>query len=400
MNGFNMILQDMAVSIIILFASIGLAIGLQYIFRKKNILAREKIVQQLILFIVLILGFIFAIFTLPITIEGKNLILTLLGIVIGALITFASTTFVANVMAGVMLRIINPFKIGDFVRIDDTFGKVTEINFLQTQVQSIDRDLITIPNKILVSNPLKTIRYSGTIVTASVSLGYDIPRKKIEESLFSAAERSELENTFVHVTKLGDFAVTYKVGGLLRDIESLITARSNFKKNVMDSLHEDGIEIVSPTFMNQRVYSPDYVCMPPVDNKRASENEQQIHDTRTEEIIFDKAIEAQILHQIYVTVDNLTDRRKGMEELIKTISDPAKKEELEKMMSSLRPEEEKLKQDILELKDMPDITAIIEDDEKEAVLSLIGKAENDAKRIAEQFKSLEQRIQKTIDEKA
>lgn len=393
-----MILEEMAVSIIVLLASIGLAMGLHYLFVKKYILAREKIVQQLIIFTVLIVGFIFAIFALPITIEGKNLILTLLGIIIGALITFASTTFVVNAMAGVMLRLINPFKVGDFIRINDTFGKVTETNFLQTQVQSIDRDLITLPNKTLVSNPLKTIRASGTIITTSVSLGYNIPRKAVEESLFSATEKSELENSFVHITKLGDFSVTYKVGGLLKDIESLITSRSNFKKNVIDSLHADGIEIVSPTFMNQRVFSPDYACMPPVQSRENVENEQEEADTKTEDIIFDKAIEAQILHQIYFTVDNLNTRRKGMEESIKTISDSAKKDEFAESINALQLEEEKLKLDILELKDMPDITSIIEDNEKEMVLDLIKKAEDDSKRMDEKFKVLEQRIQKTVNE--
>jgi small conductance mechanosensitive channel len=395
-----MTLEELYVTIIALFATIVLVMGLNYLFKKKSLFPREKIVQDLILFGLLLIGFIFAIFTLPITIEGKNLILTLLGIVIGALITFASTTFVANAMAGVMLRLIDPFKVGDFIKIDDTFGKVTEINFLQTQVQSIDRDLITIPNKTLVSNPLKTIRASGTIITASISLGYNIPRKSIEESILKAAEKSELENPFIHVTNLGDFSVTYKAGGLLKDVESLITSRSNFKKNVMDSLHSDGIEIVSPTFMNQRVFCPDYACMPPVECRTPIENEKEASETKTEEVIFDKAIEAQLLQQMYYTVDNLAPRRKEMEEKIKSISESAKRDDLAERIKSLQLDEDKLKFDILKFKDTPDITSIIEDSEKEKVLDLIKKAEDNSHRIDDKFKLLEQRLQKLVDEQA
>jgi len=98
--------------------------------------------------------------------------------------------------------------------------------------------MINIPNLKLVSNPLVTISTSGTIISATVSLGYDTPWKHIEKNLIRAAERTYLESPFVHVTELNDHAVTYKVGGLLRDISGLITKKSDLNKAVIDALHE------------------------------------------------------------------------------------------------------------------------------------------------------------------
>ena len=332
----------------------------------------------------------FIIFTLPLSVDDKNLLLTFVGIVVGAIITFSSTTFVANAMAGIMLRLIVPFRVGDYIKLDDTFGRVTEMYFLHTQVQSIDRDLITIPNIKLVSSPLKTIRSSGTVITTTVSLGYDISRKDIEENLLKAADVTGLENAFVHVEELGDFSITYKVGGLLKDIEGLITARSDFKKNVMDCLHSAEIEIVSPTYMNQRVFSSDYTCLPPKEEpvpKNAAKPE-----VKTEEIIFDKAITAQTLDKIYSTTDGLGERRKKMTENVKMLADEDVKSKLNEEISRLEKMEDELKPEVEELKGLPDITAIREENKEDIVNKLLN-VEKKADWISELHSDIEKELE-------
>ncbi len=343
-------------SIISLIVTISLILLFDFLFRKRKLFSREKMIQQIIFIVILFIGILFIIFTLPITVEDKNLILTFVGLIIGAIITFSSTTFVTNAMAGIMLRLIVPFRVGDYIKIDATFGRVTEIYFLHTQIQSMDRDLITIPNAKLVSNPLKTIRSSGTIITTTVSRGYDISRKNIEKELLKAAEITGLENSFVHVEKLGDFSITYKVGGLLKNVEGLITARSDFKKNVLDTLHDSEIEIVSPTYMNQRVFSEDYVCLPPKEMK--AKTVEMEPDVKTEDIIFDKAITAQLLDRIYNAAEDLAPRRKDMEEKLKQIKDENSRDDVKEQLALLAPKEEEIKLLVQELKTLPDITAM------------------------------------------
>lgn len=351
--------------------------------------AREKVVQQLIYILVIVAGVLLIILTLPINTDDKNLILSLFGIVVGAIITFSSTTFVANAMAGVMLRLIVPFRVGDYIKIDGTFGRVTEMYFLHTQVQSIDRDLITIPNIKLVSSPLKTIRSSGTIITTTVSLGYEIPRKDIEQKLLEAAELTGLENSFVHVEELGDFSITYKVGGLLKDVESLITARSDFRKNVMDSLHGADIEIVSPTYMNQRVFSTEHVCLPPKKEKGSKTVTQP--EVKAEEIIFDKAITARTLDRIYINNAGLDERRKNMEEKIKMLEEIQAQEKLREELSDLALMSEELKPRVEELKDLPDIT-LIEEEDKDINIEIILGVEKEIEKLSELHSNLEKKL--------
>lgn len=223
--------------------------------------------------------------------ETQGQLFELLGLIVTAVIALASTTFVANAMAGILLRSVRSFRPGDFVRVADDFGRVTERGLFHTEIQTEDRDLVTLPNLTLVSNPVRVVRSSGTIVSAVVSLGYDIPRREVEPLLIDAAEAAELEDAFVQVLDLGNFSVSYRIAGLLKEVKQVVTVRSQLRKRILDTLHENGIEIASPTIMNQRPVGADTVFIPrrPV----APEPEPSSDQPAPEEMMFDKAESAE-----------------------------------------------------------------------------------------------------------
>lgn len=187
---------------------------------------------------------------LPLEKELASQIYSLVGIVLSAAIALSSTTFLGNLIAGGMLRTIRHFEPGDWVRVGQHFGRVTERGLLHTEIQTADRDLLTLPNMLLATEPVQVVRRSGTILSASVGLGYDVPHAKAEEALLLAAEDVELEDAFVAIDELGDYAVTYRVAGMLSDIDRLISTRSRLRRKALDRLHSAGIEIMSPAFMN------------------------------------------------------------------------------------------------------------------------------------------------------
>jgi len=225
---------------------------------------------------------------LPVAPETRNQLFGLLGLLLSAIVAFSSTTFVANMMAGFMLRAVRSFKPGDFVKVGDQFGRVTERGLFYAAIQTENRDLATIPNLYMISHPITVVRSTGTIVSATVSLGYDIDHSRIEPLLIHAAEKAHLADPFVQVMDLGDFSVTYRVAGFLTEVKQILAARSNLRTQMLDTLHDDGIEIVSPTFMNQRPQSPEVVMRPPeIDLRRRIGAMEE--DSIPEELIFDKA---------------------------------------------------------------------------------------------------------------
>src|SRR5690606_6410876 len=102
----------------------------------------------------------------------------------------------ANIISGIVLTYMRPFKVGDMVRIADTIGEVVEKNFLVTRVRSIKNIEITIPNSMVLGSHI--INYcnnpetDGLILNVEVTFGYDVPWTKIHSVLKEAAAKTPL----------------------------------------------------------------------------------------------------------------------------------------------------------------------------------------------------------------
>jgi hypothetical protein len=211
-----------------------------------------------------------------------------------------------------MLKAVRHFRTGDFIECGPHFGRVSERGLIHTEIQNEDRCLVTLPNLYLASQPVTVVRSSGTVVSCRVSLGYDVPRARVEELLLAAAAECELSDPFVHILELGDFSVTYKVAGLLDEVKQLLSARSRLRGRVMDALHRGGVEIVSPSFMNTRSIAEGRLFVPPVAAAAAPEPAAAPGEPLPEDVVFDKAEEAE-------SEEAQRTRLREIEERIKTL---------------------------------------------------------------------------------
>lgn len=259
--------------------------------RRNQTSPESSWIRQGVFFILVVLGLVGIIVSFPLSTETRGQILNVMGIAITAVIAMSSTSLVGNLMASLMLKVVGSISAGDFIKVNDHLGRVSEQGLLHTEIQNEDRTLTTIPNLYLINNPFTVVRSGGTIVSTSLSLGYDVSRFTIEKCLLEAARRTGLTDSYVQVLDLGDFSVTYKVSGFLEKVRYLISSQCDLRENVLDVLHENNIEIVSPTFMNQRVFDNKQNFIPKTNGleKRLME-ENEIHP---EELIFDKAEKAE-----------------------------------------------------------------------------------------------------------
>ena len=264
---------------------------------------------------------------MPINDSSRGQLLSLIGIIFSAAIALSSTTFVGNAFAGMMLRAVQSFRSGDFIKVGDYFGRVSERGLFHIEIQTEDRDLITMPNLFIVTNPVKVTRSSGTIVSAEISLGYDISHLTIEKLLLEAAKNAELDEPFVNIVTLGDFSVTYRVAGLLREVKQLISARSLLREKVLDSMHKAGVEIVSPTFMNTRALNENKFFIPK--NNKIEETSELAKDKSTpENIVFDKAEQAETLENMRRRYEALGDEITAVKERQKEANEETALDEL------------------------------------------------------------------------
>lgn len=277
----------------------------------------RKFPRQLIMLALTIAAIITAILALPINESFRNQLLGLIGLIISGVVAFSSTSIVSNLMAGLLLRITKPFRIGDFVSVGEHFGRISERGLFDTEIQTESRELVSLPNTFFINNPVTTTRSSGTIISHSLSLGYDLHHSKIEPLLIQAAEQCGLTDPFVQITQLGDFSVNYRVAGLLTEVKQLLTARSNLCVHILDVLHAADVEIVSPTYMNQRPQDahdraiPHATHVPPADTNGGT-------GSNSHDIAFDKAEQAE---KIEIHRQQLKDDIKQLETSLKEASE-------------------------------------------------------------------------------
>ena len=86
----------------------------------------HKFRLQLLMLVLSFIGLLAIILALPLSETQTGQLLSLLGILLSAAIALSSTTFVGNMMAGLMQRVVRNFRPGDFIRVGDYFGRVSE----------------------------------------------------------------------------------------------------------------------------------------------------------------------------------------------------------------------------------------------------------------------------------
>lgn len=305
--------------------------GVDWLLKKNRRLhlSEGRFSHHLIMLSVTAVGILLALLVMPVGETTKKDLLTVFGLVLTAIITLSSTTFAGNAMAGLMLRSMNKFRPGDFLKAADHFGRVTERGLFHTEIQTEDRDLTTIPNMYLVENPITVVHESGTMVSATVSLGYDVPVDQVEKLLVGAGVETGLDEPFVRIQELGDFSVGYQLTGFLKDVKTLLGTRSRLRRCMLNALHQAGIEIVSPTVMIQRRIGKEDRLVPPTTSTTTSEPAPS-----SESRIFDKAERAGKLEALRQKHEARKEQLKALKQQLSDAG-PEEKSRIEEQITTL-----------------------------------------------------------------
>ncbi len=182
------------------------------------------------------------------------------SVFIGILFSLGSSSAIANMVAGLVITYMRPFKIGDRIKIADVTGDVVEKTLLVTRIKTIKNEIITIPNASVLSG--NTTNYSieanekGLIIHTTVTIGYDVPWKNMHEALITAALRTNMilkePKPFVLQTSLEDFYVVYQINAYTKEASKQALIYSNLHQNIQDCCNEVGIEIMSPHYRAAR----------------------------------------------------------------------------------------------------------------------------------------------------
>ncbi len=186
-----------------------------------------------------------------------------ISVFVGVIVSLGSSTVISNFIAGFVITYMRPFKKGDFIKVNDTMGNVIEKSPFITRVRTIKNELVTIPNTFIVSSNTVNYSYSarhyGLIIHTMLTMGYDVPWRKVHELLINAAlaTRGVLEHPapFVLETELNDNYMCYQINAYIRNADDMPVIMSDLLQNIQDQFNEAGIELFAPHHFSTRVWN-------------------------------------------------------------------------------------------------------------------------------------------------
>ncbi|MDR2628329.1 MAG: mechanosensitive ion channel family protein [Dysgonamonadaceae bacterium] len=190
------------------------------------------------------------------------------SVFIGVIVSLGSTSLIGNLVAGLVLTYMRPFKIGDNIKIGEIQGSVTEKTPFVTRIKTLKNEEVTIPNSNIMS--VYTTNYTNSsqkhklILYTSVTVGYDVSWRQVHELLLAAAGRTphvlQTPPPFVLQRALNDFYAEYQINIYITEDKLMMRIYSDLYQNIQDVFNEAGIELVSPHYRAGRDGNP--VAMP------------------------------------------------------------------------------------------------------------------------------------------
>jgi small-conductance mechanosensitive channel len=174
----------------------------------------------------------------------------------GLVFSLASSSSLANSVAGYALRYRRTYKVGDRVQVGEVIGDVQEIGAQVTHIRSVKNEEVILPNSQVINTPV--VNYSslaqthGLILHTTVGIGYETPWRQVEGMLILAASRTpgllSDPQPFVHHKLLGDFAVTYELNVYCNEPQAQMKLYTELHRNILDVFNEYGVQIMTPAY--------------------------------------------------------------------------------------------------------------------------------------------------------
>ncbi|GBR76295.1 mechanosensitive ion channel [Candidatus Termititenax persephonae] len=176
------------------------------------------------------------------------------SVFVGILFSLGSSSAIGNIIAGLVITYMRPFKIGDRVKLGDMTGFVVEKSTMVTRIRTHKNEYITLPNLMVLNscttNYNKSLEEGGSVILyVNVTISYSLEWRQVHELLLAAAARTEnIERNpapFVLQLSLDDFYATYQLNAATKAVTILPHVYSGLFQSIQDVFREAGIDLTS-----------------------------------------------------------------------------------------------------------------------------------------------------------
>jgi small-conductance mechanosensitive channel len=180
------------------------------------------------------------------------------SVFVGLVFSFGSTSAIGNMVAGLVITYMRPFKIGDRVQIKETTGFVVEKNLMVVRLKTHKNEYVTFPNMLILGSSITNYHTSsdedaeGLILYTEVTFGYATPWETIHEILINAALATDYvqkrPKPYVLQTGLDDFYARYQINCYTKEVDKVPKIYAMLYENIQNGFHEAGIDMTCANY--------------------------------------------------------------------------------------------------------------------------------------------------------
>ena len=178
------------------------------------------------------------------------------SVVGGTILGFAAINTLGNAIAGFIVIMSRPFRVGDRIFFQVKFSDVISIGVIYTKLRTLDLVFVSVPNQELLKSDIENYG-KMRIVRRRVSMtaGYEHDNQFVKEVLLEAVGKVDLAlkapKPFVSITDFQNYAVEYTLFYFIREVKKLALINSQIRDAVFSTCREYGIDMSTPLIINQ-----------------------------------------------------------------------------------------------------------------------------------------------------
>jgi small-conductance mechanosensitive channel len=218
-----------------------------------------------------------------------------LSVLVGLMVSLGGASVIGQAFSGIILMYVRLFRRGDYVRIGDNEGTVTELGMFATRLRTGLGEEVSISNSTVLAattkNYSRSVPGTGFVLDTTVTIGYSTPWRQVEAMLKEAAWRTEdiahEPAPMVRQTALSDYYPEYRLIAYSPAESAVLRADilNRLHGNIQDVFNEYGVQIMSPHYMmnpkEAQVVPKDRWYAPPAQPPAADARVREAPDQRT-----------------------------------------------------------------------------------------------------------------------
>ena len=195
------------------------------------------------------IGFIIAIL---LAIIAMGIDLTNLAFIAGALsvgIGFGLQDVIKNLVAGIIILLERPFRVGDWVVLGGVEGTIKQINIRSTELMSFDKMSVIVPNANLISSTVTNKTHGDNMARQTIKVGVsynsdpELVKRLLLESLKECKGILQTPAPYVLFQDFGASSLDFELRYYIKDLWASWTSPSELRYIIFRKFAENNVEI-------------------------------------------------------------------------------------------------------------------------------------------------------------